>query len=245
MENINIDLPPRAESLFSDIERTFISMRASGASINNIAKTLKKSTHTICDWNKKYAQEILNIRYSEFCELQKKVIDLKSSRLNFIKEEVEKVEKIIKRTRLNPEEPIYDYETFLHLYFKLSDRMANYESEMLSVGVRYKDNIFPETNEKITTPIENPVTKEIKEISKKKPETTLKSDIKNKYSAYKNLSKKNIESNDSNTGNTNNTDNKDNKDSKNNKGNDKNTVDTTKNSNPGNHDNNSNANNTT
>lgn len=201
MKDINIELPPGFGAALTAMEKQFISMRSSGSSIKDISKILKKSTHTICDWNKKFAKVILDLRYSEFCDLQKKVIDLKSSRIDFIKNEIEKVKKVLLRQKINKDESLYEYNKFLELYFKLSDRMSNYESEMLMVGVRYKDNISPETgineveNTENTENIVAPIANENEKI--KKESGTIITD-NNKFSAYAKLSKARSESNVSN-----------------------------------------------
>jgi hypothetical protein len=144
MELINIDLPPGLAPALTGIEKQFIIMRSSGASVRDIAAKLKKSTHTICNWNKKFAKEIISARNSEFCDLQKKVIESKTARLNNLKCEFERASKILKKHKMDVEDTFGGYNKFLELYIKLSDLMSSCESDILSVGVKFKDNIVPE-----------------------------------------------------------------------------------------------------
>lgn len=142
-ENISSGL----EEALTGIEKQFIMMRSSGASVREISKTLKKSHRTICNWNKKFAKEIIGVRNSEFCDLQKKVIDSKTERHNFLKGEFEKVTKIIKRKKIDVNDYSGDYNKFLDLYVKLADLMSSCESDIMTVGVKFKDNIEPEISQ--------------------------------------------------------------------------------------------------
>jgi hypothetical protein len=146
MKNINIDLPPGLESTISAMEKKFILMRSSGDSIREISKKLKKSTHTICDWNKKFAKEILNARNAEFCDLQKEVIESKTARLKLLKNEFNRSSNILKKQKIDVNETFGSYQKFLELFVKLSELMSSCESDILSVGVKFKDNIEPEIN---------------------------------------------------------------------------------------------------
>jgi hypothetical protein len=201
MKDINIELPPGFGAALTAMEKQFISMRSSGSSIKDIARTLKKSNQTVCDWNKKFAKEILTLRYSEFCNLQKKVIDLKSSRLDFIKKEIERVKNILQKQKISKDESLYEYNKILELYFKLSDKMSNFESEMLMVGIRYKDNISPETGTKEDENNENSVSPVSEENQKNENKKDTKIAVNSKFSAYTKLSKTNAEGNDRNVGN--------------------------------------------
>jgi hypothetical protein len=144
MENINIELPPNLQATISEMEKAFISMRSSGSSIRDIAKTLKKSSTTICSWNKKFAKEIVAIRNTEFCDLQKKVIDSKTKRLNFLRGEFERASQLLKKNKMDVNDVFGSYNKYLELYIKLSELMSASESDILSVGVKFKDNIAPE-----------------------------------------------------------------------------------------------------
>jgi transposase len=146
MKDINIKLPPGFESALTAMEKQFVLMRFSGSSIRDIAKKLKKSTRTINNWNKKFAKEIIGIRNSEFCDLPKKVIESKTERLNFLKNEFTRVSNLLKKQKIDVNETFGNYEKFLELFVKLSDLMSSCESDILAIGVKFKDNIELEIN---------------------------------------------------------------------------------------------------
>lgn len=147
LNNENTKLSESQKQSLADIERQFITLRSSGTSIRDIAKTLKKSTHTICDLNKKFSKDILTIRNNAFCELQKKIIDLKTSRLDFLKGEIERISKILKKQIMVDEKsPFSGYNDSLEIFVKLSELMSAFEDDMLRVGVNFKSNIEPESN---------------------------------------------------------------------------------------------------
>ena len=140
------NISPGTASKLTDMERQFISMRSSGSSIREIASKLKKSTHTICDWNKKYSTELLELRNKVFCELQQKIIDSKTSRMDFLKKELEKISEKLYKTEIYASGFKNDYENVLKYYTKISDLLAACEIELLNVGINFKDNIEPESN---------------------------------------------------------------------------------------------------
>jgi len=72
IEYTNPDILTQTAGKLSDIERKFVHMRAGGATIKDIAKKLKKSTHTICDMNKKFTKHVFNIRNAQFSTFKKK-----------------------------------------------------------------------------------------------------------------------------------------------------------------------------
>jgi hypothetical protein len=144
MDLFKSDLPPGIESAITAIEKRFLLMRSSGSSIRDIAKTLNKSNTTICSWNKKFAKELIGIRNTEFCDLQKKVIESKTLRLNFIIGEFERISKLLKKHKMDVNEAYGGYNKYLELFVKLSDLMSACESDILTVGVKFKDNIEPE-----------------------------------------------------------------------------------------------------
>jgi hypothetical protein len=146
MDKINIDLPPGLESTITAMEKKFILIRSSGDSIRNISKTFKKSTHTICDWNKKFAKKILDARNAEFCDLQKEVIESKTACLKLIKNEFNRSSNILKKQKIDVNETFGGYEKFLDFFVKHSELMSSCESDILFVGVKFKDNIEPEIN---------------------------------------------------------------------------------------------------
>ena len=134
------------KSALSAIERQFILMRSNGSSIRDIAKKLKKSTHTICDWNKKFYKELLEARNNIFCELQKKIIDSKTFRLDFLRSEINRVSKILSKENVNESGFGSNYDKILNYYAKLSDLMSSFEIDLLKVGVDFRNNIEPESN---------------------------------------------------------------------------------------------------
>lgn len=147
MEYKNPNVDSQTAQKLSNIELQFIFMRANGDSIRDISKKLKKSTHTVCVMNKKFSKHIFNIRNAQFSELQKKVIDLKSIRLNFLKNQIEKVIKILNDDEYLAEEPDWKYNDTLQIFMRLSDLMSACEYDLLSVGTNFKENLQPESND--------------------------------------------------------------------------------------------------
>jgi transposase len=138
--------PEETKSALSAIERQFILMRSNGSSIRDIAKKLKKSTHTICNWNKKFSKELLDARNNIFCELQKKIIDSKTSRLDFLRSEINRVSKILSKEKVIESGFGSNYDKILNYYARLSDLMSSFEIDLLKVGVDFRNNIEPESN---------------------------------------------------------------------------------------------------
>lgn len=123
----------------------FILLRSEGYSLRQIAEKMGKSTHTMCMWNKKFSFEIISTRNKQFCELQKKIIDDKTSRLVILKSELDKITKILQKKTIK-NDSFVNYNTILDLYTKLSGIISNSEMEVLKVGINYKDNIQPESD---------------------------------------------------------------------------------------------------
>jgi hypothetical protein len=180
MKDINIDLPPGFGSALSAMEKQFVKLRSSGSSIRDIAKKLKKSTTTICSWNKKFSRNILSARNKSFCELQKKVIDLKNSRIDFLKSEIERISKILKKSDMKECGGFSGYDSLFSRFVKISEILSAYENDILNVGINFKDNIFPESDiipEDLN--MENSVTPEKNGVLENSEEkVTEKSDIK-------------------------------------------------------------------
>jgi hypothetical protein len=132
MENIN--------HVLSDIEKQFVQMRASGSTIRDIAKSLGKSTHTICDWNKKYFKDIIDIQSEEFRELQKKILSYKSARLDLLKDELDRIKKTWAGQDLEGEmDDDWDIDKYINTVLKLSDVMDKFELDMLSMASQHKN----------------------------------------------------------------------------------------------------------
>ncbi|MBI5403416.1 MAG: hypothetical protein HY959_08425 [Ignavibacteriae bacterium] len=137
---------PGLISKISDIERRFLTLRSSGTSIREIAKKLKKSTHTICEWNKKFSKDLLELRNKVFCNLQQKIIDSKTERLEFLKKELARISEEMKNAELHPAGFNNPYGDALNLYLKLSDMISVCEIDLLKVGINFRENIEPELN---------------------------------------------------------------------------------------------------
>lgn len=146
MEYINENLSPHTIDRLTDIEKKFVFMRASGSSIREISKKLNKSTNTICAWNKKFSGQVLLSRNKAFCELQKKVIDLKNSRIDFLKKEIERITKILAKLDMKQQPPFSHYDNLFGRFVKLSDTLTAYENDILSIGLNFKDNIALEAD---------------------------------------------------------------------------------------------------
>jgi hypothetical protein len=146
MEVAKMYSPEGSKKTLIDIEKQFIQMRSSGSSIREIARTLKKSTRTICEWNKKFEKDILYSRNSEFCELQKKIIDLKTSRVDFLKTEIERISSVLRKRKIADCSHINDYDDALDRFIKLTELMTSCENDMFRVGINFRDNVKPESN---------------------------------------------------------------------------------------------------
>jgi hypothetical protein len=168
MEQINIDLPPYLGSMLSDAEKQFVKLRSSGSSIRNIAKTMKKSPSTICEWNKKFSRNILSERNKAFCELQKKVIELKNKRIDFLKNEIERVIAVLKKCSIKESGGFFGYDSLFARFVKISNILSAYEHDILNVGINFKDNISPESDLTTEQPAkENGVTPENNSVTPK------------------------------------------------------------------------------
>jgi hypothetical protein len=146
MDYTNPDISPSAAARLTDIERRFLALRSSCTSIRDIAKKLKKSTHTICDWNKKYSKELLDLRNKVFCDLQQKIIDSKTERLEFLKKELDRIATDMKNEKLHHDGFSNPYTKALELYMKISDIITVCELDLLKVGLNFRENIEPESN---------------------------------------------------------------------------------------------------
>ncbi|MCX6163881.1 MAG: hypothetical protein NTU73_03295 [Ignavibacteriae bacterium] len=154
MEYRNPDISPQSAEKLSSIERQFIFMRAEGGTIRDIAKKMKKSTHTVCEMNKKFSKQIFNIRNAQFSDLQKKVIDLKNIRLNFLKTELEKITKVLQKNNYKIGDPVWKYNDSISIFIRLSELMSTCEYDMLSVGTNFKENLQPESNDLLENDID-------------------------------------------------------------------------------------------
>lgn len=103
-----------------------MNLRTQGYAVRDIAKRLKKSTNTICNLNKKYFKEILDIRNAKLEELQKIIIEQKQDRLDFLKEQL-----LILKERINHSEVLMRYDNMVKLALKISDSLNKCERDML------------------------------------------------------------------------------------------------------------------
>jgi transposase len=113
-----------------EFEKQFFEMRTSGYKVRDIAKKLKKSTNTICNLNKKYFKEITDIKNAELAELQKKIIEQKKERLDFLKEQL-----LILNDKIFRSEIIMKYQDMVKLSLKMSDSINKCEHEMLIIEI--------------------------------------------------------------------------------------------------------------
>jgi hypothetical protein len=131
MDYTNPALPEEAKTALTEIEKQFIQMRSAGLPIRKIAKTLSKSTHTICKWNKKYYKNIVEITSDEFKDLRNKIVDFKSSRLDFLIDEFKNVKDAMSKSESLTKKNYYSYEGYLDLMMKLSKLIEKFESDLL------------------------------------------------------------------------------------------------------------------
>jgi transposase len=140
MEYHNPNVSPNLAEKLTAIERMFITMRSNGSSIRDIAKKLRKSTNTISSWNRKFDRHIIALRNYEFCDLQKKIIESKSIRLKILKNELEKISAVMQNFKFDSEQSDWEYKEILSTFVQLSNLMTDCEFDLLTVGVKYKDN---------------------------------------------------------------------------------------------------------
>ncbi|MBI5402902.1 MAG: helix-turn-helix domain-containing protein [Ignavibacteriae bacterium] len=140
------NISPGTASKLSDIECKFLTLRSSGSSVREIARKLKMSSRTVCDWNKKFSKELLELRNKVFCDLQQKIIDSKTERLDFLKKELKRIAEKMENAKLDSNGFSNPYGDALSLYIKLSDMISICEIDLLKVGINFRDNIEPESN---------------------------------------------------------------------------------------------------
>jgi hypothetical protein len=141
------DLPGEDEKgkKLSELDKRFIRMRASGNTVRDISRRLRKSASTICALNKKYFSEISDIRNADLAELQKKIYLQKQTRLDFLNQQFLKIWENINKTDL-----YMRYDNMVKLAIKISDSITKCERDMQITDFPADDN--PVTGN-------NPVTK--------------------------------------------------------------------------------------
>jgi len=176
MDYTNPNLTPSEAARLTDIERKFLALRSSGTSIRDIAKKLKKSSRTICEWNKKYSNELLELRNKIFCDLQQKIIGSKTGRLEFLKNELDRIAAEMKNAKVQRDGFSNPYTDALDLYMKLSDMISICEIDLLKVGINFRDNIEPESISGSEESVFNVSENENKKEEKEPGETTENTD---------------------------------------------------------------------
>jgi hypothetical protein len=131
MEYTNPALPEETKLALTEIEKQFISMRSSGLPIRKIAKTLNKSTRTICLWNKKFYRNIVEINSNEFKEFRNKIIKFKNAHLDFLIEEFQNVKLAMAKSGMLNRKKDWDYEGYLEIMMKISKLVEKFESDLL------------------------------------------------------------------------------------------------------------------
>jgi len=100
MDYTNNNLNDTEKAKLSSIEDMFISMRASGKTVREIARKLKKSNQTICDLNKKYFRQVADLKNEKLEVLQKKMYEQKQDRLDFLTWQLDVLKAAIKEKQI-------------------------------------------------------------------------------------------------------------------------------------------------
>lgn len=205
MDYTNKNFDEATKSKLSSIEEQFINMRATGQTVRQIARKLKKSTQTICDLNKKYFRQISDIRNEKLEVLQKRMYEQKQERLDFLSEQLQ-----ILKENAKENEVFLNYERSITLAIKISLALNKCERDMqisdLLINVNPSGNLeqeneyqetqeISETNvsdEKTDNPLEN---KEVKNGAK----TPGNTETKNKKSKTRKDKKTEINKPEQNT----------------------------------------------
>jgi len=126
MDYTNKNIDDETKSKLSFIEDAFISMRASGQTVRQIARKLKKSDHTICDLNKKYFRQVEELQKEKLEVLQKKMFEQKQGRLDFFTEQLDIIKETIKTKQI-----FLPYGELVALAIKISSALNKCEQDML------------------------------------------------------------------------------------------------------------------
>jgi transposase len=100
MDYTNNNLNDTEKTKLSSIEDMFINMRASGKTVREIAKNLKKSYSTISDLNKKYFRQVADLKNEKLEVLQKKMYEQKQDRLDFLTGQLDVLKAAIKEKQI-------------------------------------------------------------------------------------------------------------------------------------------------
>lgn len=123
-----------------ELEKKFIELRSAGYSLRDIAKMLGKSPTTLVAWNKKYFSEVASIRKKELEELQLILLDEKKSRLNFLKNQLDKIKK-----KIESNEIIMRYEDLVKLSIQLSDAIDRCQKQIMFSKSSEDEVIVPDS----------------------------------------------------------------------------------------------------
>jgi hypothetical protein len=126
MDYTNENLDDATKSKLFDIENMFINMRASGQTVREIARKLKKSDHTISDLNKKYFRQVKELQKEKLEVLQKKMFEQKQERLDFLTEQLRVVKEAISEKKIS-----LSYNELVTLAIKISTALNKCERDML------------------------------------------------------------------------------------------------------------------
>jgi hypothetical protein len=135
----NNDLSEETKIALTDIEKQFISMRSSGDSVRKIAKSLKKSTRTICKWNRIYYRNIVEMNTEEFAELRKKIVKFKNTRIDFLMEEFKNIKEAMIKSESLYDKKNWNYEGYLETLMKVSKLVDKFESDLLVPSPNYQN----------------------------------------------------------------------------------------------------------
>jgi len=139
MDYTNLNLSEKAKIALTEIEKQFIEMRSSGMPIRQIAESLNKSTHTICNWNKKYYKNIVEISSKEFKALRDKIVKFKSTRLDILIDEFKNVKEAMSKSDVLTKKNYYDYDGYLGLLMKLSKQIEEFEADLIVSSKKESD----------------------------------------------------------------------------------------------------------
>jgi hypothetical protein len=159
-------------------DEQFINMRASGQSLRQISRKLKKSPNKLCDLNKKYFREISDLKNAKLEVLQKIVFERKKARLDFLTEQLENMKDALKNREM-----LMRYDTILKMSLKIADSLNKCERDMLITDFAEDEINFEE--EQNNALITNVIGKTEEENTDNREVTTEKKSVDNKITKNK------------------------------------------------------------
>jgi len=136
-------LSDKTKAKLCSIEDLFINMRASGYTVRDIARKLKKSNQTVSDMNKKYFRQVAKLRNEKLELLQKRIFEKKQERLDFLTEHLRVIIEV-----LNKKEVYITYERLVLLAIKVSNAINKSENDMLITDILADNVAESETQDK-------------------------------------------------------------------------------------------------